>query len=155
MLGNTQIIFRLLMGAALGGLVGFERERHNRRIAGFRTHILVCVGSTLIMLTSLYVFDMYAGLAPVDPARIAAGVVTGIGFLGAGTIIRSGSTVTGLTTAASLWTVSGIGLASGCGFHVAAVVTTIIVLAALYLLRKLPIDRELLKGGSDGKEGQE
>jgi len=155
MLGNTQIIFRLLMGATLGGLVGFERERHNRRIAGFRTHILVSVGSTLIMLTSLYVFDVYAGLAPVDPGRIAAGVVTGIGFLGAGTIVRSGSTVTGLTTAASLWTVSGIGMAAGCGFHVAAVVTTLIVLAALYILRKLPIDRVLLKGGSDGKERQE
>lgn len=142
MLTNSQIIFRLIMGAVLGGLVGFERERHNKKIAGFRTHILVCVGSTLIMLTSLYVFELYSGIASVDPARIAAGVITGIGFLGAGTIIRSDTSVTGLTTAASLWTVSGIGLAVGCGFYIAGYVATLVVLAALYLLRKLPIEEK-------------
>ncbi|MFC1667249.1 MgtC/SapB family protein [Candidatus Omnitrophota bacterium] len=149
MIDNAQIIFRLITGAVLGGLVGFERERHNRKIAGFRTHILVCVGSTLIMLTSLYIFDIYGGKAPVDPARIAAGVITGIGFLGAGTIIRSRVSVTGLTTAASLWTVSGIGLAVGCGFYLAGFVTTFIVLAALYLLRKIPIEE---KQDSQGKD---
>lgn len=142
MITDTQIILRLFIGALLGGLVGFEREKHNRRIAGFRTHILVCVGSTLIMLTSLYIFELYGTKAPVDPARIAAGVITGIGFLGAGTIIRSRVSVTGLTTAASLWTVSGIGLAVGCGFYVASCVTTVIVLAALYLLRKIPLEKE-------------
>ena len=147
MLGNAQIFLRLLVGALLGGLVGFERERHNRKIAGFRTHILVCVGSTLIMLTSLYIFDLYGTRAPVDPARIAAGVITGIGFLGAGTIIRSNVSVTGLTTAASLWTVSGVGLAVGCGFYTAAYATTIIVMAALYLLRKIPIEDKKEKGG--------
>src|SRR3989338_4009456 len=83
MLTNSQIIIRLFTGALLGGLIGFERERHNRRIAGFRTHILVCVGSTLIMLTSIYVFELYRTSGVVDPARIAAGVITGIGFLGA------------------------------------------------------------------------
>lgn len=139
MLSDIQVILRLVLGAVLGGLVGFEREKHNKRIAGFRTHILVCVGSTLIMLTSLYIFNIYSGNAVVDPARIAAGVVTGIGFLGAGTIIRSRASVTGLTTAASLWTVSGIGLAVGCGFYIAGVVTTVIVLAALYILRRVPI----------------
>ncbi len=139
MISDMQVILRLLLGAALGGLVGFEREKHNKRIAGFRTHILVCVGSTLIMLTSIYIFNVYSGNAVVDPARIAAGVVTGIGFLGAGTIIRSRASVTGLTTAASLWTVSGIGLAVGCGFYIAGVVTTVIVLAALYILRRVPI----------------
>ncbi|MBU0759570.1 MAG: MgtC/SapB family protein [Candidatus Omnitrophica bacterium] len=142
MLTNSQIILRLIAGALLGGLVGFERERHNRKIAGFRTHILVCVGSTLIMLTSIYVFELYAGMAPVDPSRIAAGVITGIGFLGAGTIIRSETTVTGLTTAASLWAISGVGLAVGCGFYLAAFVATSLVLAALYLLRKLPIEEK-------------
>ncbi|MBU3911016.1 MAG: MgtC/SapB family protein [Candidatus Omnitrophica bacterium] len=140
MLTNSQIILRLVAGAVLGGLVGFERERHNKKIAGFRTHILVCVGSTLIMLTSIHIFELYAGMATVDPARIAAGVITGIGFLGAGTIIRSDTSVTGLTTAASLWTISGVGLAVGCGFHVAAFAATFIVLAALYILRKLPIE---------------
>lgn len=140
MLTNSQIILRLIVGAILGGLVGFERETHNRRIAGFRTHILVCVGSTLIMLTSIYIFEVYGKIAPADPARIAAGVITGIGFLGAGTIIRSSTTITGLTTAASLWTISGVGLAVGCGFYTAACVATLIVLATLYLLRKLPIE---------------
>lgn len=142
MLTNFQIILRLLAGALLGGLVGFERERHNKKIAGFRTHILVCVGSTLIMLTSIHVFELYAGMAPVDPSRIAAGVITGIGFLGAGTIIRSRTTVTGLTTAASLWAISGVGLAVGCGFYLAAFMATSVVLAALYLLRKLPIEEK-------------
>ena len=142
MLTDVQIIVRLLIGAVLGGLVGFEREAHNRKIAGFRTHILVCVGATLIMLTSLYIFELYRGSVAVDPGRIAAGVITGIGFLGAGTIIRSRVSVTGLTTAASLWTVSGIGLAVGCGFYIAACTTTVIVLAALYALRKVPT-REL------------
>jgi putative Mg2+ transporter-C (MgtC) family protein len=139
MLTNSQIVIRLIVASVLGGLIGFERERHNKNVAGFRTHILVCVASSLIMLTSIYVFELYSGVATVDPARIAAGVITGIGFLGAGTIIRSGTSVTGLTTAASLWTVSGIGLAIGCGFYTAGVTATFIVLAALYILRKLPI----------------
>jgi putative Mg2+ transporter-C (MgtC) family protein len=140
MLNNTQIILRLMIAALLGGLVGFERERHNKRIAGFRTHILVCFGSTLIMLTSTYMFDLYGNATSVDPGRIAASVVTGIGFLGAGTILRSNVSITGLTTAASLWVVSGIGLAVGCGFYMAAVVAAIIALATLYLLRKIPIE---------------
>lgn len=142
MLSDAQIVFRLLIGAILGGLIGFERERHNKRIAGFRTHILVCTGSTLIMLTSVYVFELYGKGVSMDPARIAAGVITGIGFLGAGTIIRSSASVTGLTTAASLWTVSAIGLATGCGFYMAAYATTVIVLATLYILRKIRITGE-------------
>ena len=146
MLSNTQILVRLIMAAILGGLVGFERETHNKRIAGFRTHILVCLGSALIMLTSIYMFISYGNSAPVDPGRIAAGVVTGIGFLGAGTIIRSRVSVTGLTTAASLWTVAGIGLAVGCGLMMAGIATTIIMLAALYILRKIPIPEKDKKG---------
>jgi putative Mg2+ transporter-C (MgtC) family protein len=142
MLTDTQVVFRLFLAAALGGIIGFEREKHNRRMAGFRTHILVSIGSSLIMLVSIYIFEIYAGKAPVDPSRIAAGVVTGIGFLGAGTIIRSGESVRGLTTAASLWTVSGIGLAVGCGFYIAGWATAIIAFATLYLLRKIPIESE-------------
>lgn len=140
MLTDTQIVLRLFLATALGGIIGFEREKHNKRMAGFRTHILVSIGSALIMLISIYIFEIYAGKAPVDPARIAAGVVTGIGFLGAGTIIRSGESVRGLTTAASLWTVSGIGLAVGCGFYTAGCATSIIAFATLYLLRKIPIE---------------
>ena len=92
------------------------------------------------MLTSIHMFDLYYAKTPVDPSRIAAGVITGIGFLGAGTIIRSGESVKGLTTAASLWTVSGIGLAVGCGFYIAGCAASIIALATLYLLRKIPIE---------------
>ncbi len=140
MLTDTQVVLRLFIAAFLGGIIGFEREKHSKRVAGFRTHILVSMGSSLIMLISMYIFEIYAGKAPVDPARIAAGVVTGIGFLGAGTIIRSGESVKGLTTAASLWTVSGIGLAVGCGFYIAGWATAIIALVTLYLLRKIPIE---------------
>ncbi|MDO8603770.1 MAG: MgtC/SapB family protein [Candidatus Omnitrophota bacterium] len=140
MITDIQVASRLFLAAALGGIIGFERQKHNKRIAGLRTHILVTVGSALIMLVSIYLFEAYAGKAPVDPARIAAGVVTGIGFLGAGTIIRSGENVQGLTTAASLWTVSGIGLAVGCGFYIAGCTASIITLATLYLLRKIPIE---------------
>ncbi|MFH0771454.1 MAG: MgtC/SapB family protein [Candidatus Omnitrophota bacterium] len=127
---------RLLLAAFLSGLVGYEREIHGR-LAGFRTHILVCVGSTLIMLTSMHIFDVYRGLVTPDPARIAAQVVSGIGFLGAGTIIRFKASVRGLTTAASLWTVAGIGLAVGSGLYLPAVTTTIIVLMTLFFLNRV------------------
>ncbi|MFA4992242.1 MAG: MgtC/SapB family protein [Candidatus Omnitrophota bacterium] len=140
MINNTQVVVRLLAAALLGGMIGIERESHNRRIAGLRTHILVSVGSALIMLVSIYIFEAYMGKAPVDPARIAAGVVTGIGFLGAGTIIRSGESIKGLTTAASLWAVSGIGLSVGCGFYIAGWTAAVIVLITLYLLKKIPIE---------------
>ncbi|MBU1061768.1 MAG: MgtC/SapB family protein [Candidatus Omnitrophica bacterium] len=140
MIDNIQIAIRLITGAILGGLVGLEREKHNKKTAGFRTHIIVCLGSTLIMLTSLYLFELYVARGvQVDPARLAAGVITGIGFLGAGTIIRSRVSITGLTTAASLWVVSGIGLAVGCGFYMAACITTVIVLMTLHVLRKINI----------------
>ncbi len=131
---DAQMIMRLLLTLVLSGLVGLERQVH-RRDAGLRTHILVALGSTLIMLTSLYVFDIYKDKVALDPVRIAAGVVTGIGFLGAGTIIREPDGVKGLTTAASLWVVSGIGLAVGCGFNKVAIYTTILVLIVLHFLR--------------------
>lgn len=134
MLTDNQIIFRLILSVFLSGLIGLERQVH-RRYAGLRTHILVSLGSCLIMLTSLYVFDIYRDKASLDPARIAAGVITGIGFLGAGAIIRDRDGVKGLTTAASLWVASGIGLAVGCGFQRGAIYTTALALIVLFFLR--------------------
>jgi putative Mg2+ transporter-C (MgtC) family protein len=131
-------IGKLLTAAVLGGILGWERERRGRP-AGLRTHILVCIGVTLMMIVSEYIFEKYKMFAAdsiirVDPARIAAQVVAGIGFLGAGTIMRFRTMVRGLTTAASLWTVAGIGLAVGSGCYLPAVLTTILALIALLLL---------------------
>jgi putative Mg2+ transporter-C (MgtC) family protein len=136
MLSAYQILVRLLLATVLSGLIGFEREARGRA-AGLRTHILVCVGSALIMLTSIHMFEIYRGATTVDPTRIAAQVITGVGFLGAGTILRSGATVMGLTTAASLWAVAGIGIAVGCGFYFAATVTTILVAVTLVVFSKM------------------
>lgn len=144
---DLEMITRLLLTLVLSGLIGFERQIH-RRDAGLRTHILVALGSCLIMLTSLYVFDIYKDRTSLDPVRIAAGVVTGIGFLGAGTIIREPDGVKGLTTAASLWVVSGLGLAVGVGFNKIAIYTTILVLIVLHFLRH--IEGSLIKEGKHG-----
>lgn len=133
-MSDKEIIIRLVLSVILSGLIGLERQIH-RRTAGLRTHILVCLGSSLIMLTSLHIFDIYKNIVPLDPARIAAGVITGIGFLGAGAIIREREGVKGLTTAASLWVSAAIGLAVGCGFYSAALVTTVLTLGALLFLR--------------------
>lgn len=133
MLTTWEIIKRLVLSAVLGGLIGAEREVSNRP-AGLRTHILVTLGSTLIMLISMDAF-YYGGNVPLgDPARIAAQVVSGIGFLGAGTIMRTGNNIVGLTTAASLWVSAGIGLAIGSGYYVGAIVTSGIVLLTLMSL---------------------
>ena len=136
MLTDWQILFRLVVAAVLSGLIGFEREFHGRA-AGFRTHILVCLGSTLVMITSLHMYDMSCGKFPSDPGRIAAGVVTGIGFLGAGTIMRFKASVRGLTTAASLWVVSGLGLAVGSGLYFASLVTTILTIITLLVFSRI------------------
>ncbi len=140
---DLQMIMRLLLTLFLSGLIGLERQAH-RRDAGLRTHILVALGSCLIMLTSLYVFDIYKDQVALDPVRIAAGVVTGIGFLGAGTILREPDGVKGLTTAASLWVVAGIGLAVGVGFNRVAIYATVLVLIVLHFLRYLerPLSKE-------------
>ena len=129
-------ITRIVLAVVLGGIIGLEREKKGRN-AGLRTHILVCTGSSLIMLISLYVFEMYQGKVPVDPSRIAAGVVTGIGFLGAGTIMAGNEGVKGLTTAASIWVSSGIGLAVGCGFFSAAVASTVVTFITLAFLKHI------------------
>jgi putative Mg2+ transporter-C (MgtC) family protein len=135
-----QVLVRLALAAALGGAVGFERELRERE-AGLRTHMLVSVGSALFTIVSAYGFTEFirSGEATVrmDPTRIAAQIVTGIGFLGAGAIIRMGFSVRGLTTAASLWVVAAIGLAAGAGFWEAAVIATGLVLVLLWPLRTL------------------
>lgn len=135
---EVMMVVRLLAAALFGGIVGIERGSGDRP-AGFRTHILVCVGSALFMLVSIFGFD---DVAPVtsfqddmgqrrDSARIAAQVVSGIGFLGAGTILHEGLTIKGLTTAASLWMVSAIGLAVGSGMFLIGAVATIITMITL------------------------
>lgn len=137
-MSDMEMMTRVMVAFVLSGLIGLEREIR-RHEAGLRTHILVCVGSTLIMLTSLQVFDIYKMQANVnvDPTRIAAGVITGIGFLGAGTIMRSTHGVRGLTTASSLWVVAALGLSIGCGFFKTSAFVTFLVLSVLLFLRKL------------------
>ncbi len=131
---NAQIILRLLLSVLLSGMVGFERElRH--RAAGLRTHILVGISSCLLMLVSIFVAHGPGTVHAFDPGRIAAGVVTGIGLLCAGAIIRFGESVRGLTTAASLWAVAALGLAVGSGFYMAACVATVIIVVLLVLSR--------------------
>lgn len=140
-----QLTLRLVLALVLGGLVGLEREQNNHP-AGFRTHILVCLGASLLMLLSVYGFGQFVNEPNVrlDPARLAAQVITGIGFLGAGTIMLNGNSITGLTTAASLWVVAAIGLATGAGFYYAAIVTTLFVLMILWILNK--VERRWLRG---------
>ena len=129
------IILRLLLATLLGAVIGFEREYHAKE-AGVRTHLLVALGSCLFMILSVYGFDFMLDRDHVsfDPSRIASQVVTGIGFIGAGTIILQKQMVRGLTTAAGLWVTAAIGLACGNGMYLVAVVTTAIVLVSLGLI---------------------
>ncbi len=129
------MFLRLVVACILGGVIGFERE-HMHRPAGFRTHILVCVGSALVMVTSEYIYYQFSSQTNVDPARLGAQVISGIGFLGAGTIIKEGVNVKGLTTAASLWAVSCIGIAVGIGFYTGAFIATIIIFLTLIAIKK-------------------
>jgi putative Mg2+ transporter-C (MgtC) family protein len=131
-LGNSEMVARLILAGALGSVIGFERERL-LWAAGLRTHMLVCVGSCLIMLVSAFGFADALGQKNIvlDPSRVAAQVVSGIGFLGAGTILLRGEVVKGLTTAASLWAVAAIGLAIGGGLYVAGIATTVLVIGIL------------------------
>jgi putative Mg2+ transporter-C (MgtC) family protein len=137
MLAHWELVVRLLIAAGLGSLIGAERERLVWA-AGLRTHMLVCVGSCLFMVVSAYGFT--AVIAPgviLDPSRVAAQVVSGIGFLGAGSILLRGDVVRGLTTAASLWTVAAIGLAVGGGLYVEAGSATVIILVILAGIKPL------------------
>ena len=139
-LSSLEVVLRVGLAALLGGAIGLERELRERE-AGLRTHLLVSVGAALFTMVSAYAwtdwnFSNREGLV-FDPTRIAAQVVTGIGFLGAGAIIRQGLSVRGLTTAATLWVVAAIGMATGVGYYEAALVTTALVLLSLWPLRIL------------------
>ena len=134
----AEVLLRVVLAGVLGGAIGAEREIRERE-AGLRTHMLVAVGAALFTIVSAYAwsdftFSQRSGIT-FDPTRIAAQIVTGIGFLGAGAIIRQGLSVRGLTTAASLWVVAAIGMASGAGYYSAAAITTAIVLISLWPLR--------------------
>jgi putative Mg2+ transporter-C (MgtC) family protein len=137
-LGWDDNLFRLALAAVLGGAIGFERELRERE-AGLRTHLLVCVGSALFTIISAYGFHDFLTsgdqVVRTDPTRIAAQVVTGIGFLGAGAIIRQGLSIRGLTTAATLWVAAAIGMAAGAGYYPGAIIGTVITLVALWPLR--------------------
>jgi len=145
------IMLRIFIALILSGIIGFEREFKNHS-AGFRTHILVGIGSCLVMLLSQYGFepilDKYEGVVNVrfDPSRIASYVISGIGFLGAGTIIVYGGTIRGLTTAASIWAVAGLGLVVGVGMYAMAIFTTLVILLSLIFLNN--IERRIVKGHS-------
>jgi putative Mg2+ transporter-C (MgtC) family protein len=133
--GLADVLLRLLAAAVLGGLVGFERDLHGRA-AGLRTHLLVTLGAALFMILSLAVSELSVGRF-ADPGRIAAQIVTGIGFLGAGAILKDGLNIRGLTTAACLWIAAAIGMAAGAGAYLLAAVTTGIALVALVLLKRV------------------
>jgi putative Mg2+ transporter-C (MgtC) family protein len=137
-----EILLRLMLAAVLGSLVGIERERLDWA-AGLRTHMLVCLGSTLFMLVSAFGFADILGTPGIglDPSRIAAQVVSGVGFLGAGTIILRREAVRGLTTAASVWTVAAVGLAVGGGLYFAAISATVLILVILAGIK--PLERRL------------
>lgn len=122
------MVLRLLLATALGAVIGYQRERAGKE-AGLRTIVLICVGAALFTMTSIYAFG-----AEADPSRVAAGIVAGVGFLGAGAIIRRGEgIVAGLTTAATIWAVAGIGMAAGAGFYLIAAVAAAIILITLLL----------------------
>lgn len=137
---------RLVLALALAGIIGYERS-YFHKAAGLRTHILVALGSCLIMILSMNLYSGVEGKTNADPARLAAQVVSGIGFLGAGTIMKEGATIKGLTTAASLWVVACVGLAVGCGYYLGAVVTTVLSVVTLTLIYR--IERHQTTGPSE------
>ena len=133
------VFTHLLVATIAGGLIGLERSYHGRP-AGFRTHVLVCVASSLLMLVTMYHAKLFGGASldsvRIDPTRMAQGVMTGIGFLGAGVILREGLSVRGLTTAASIWITAAIGILAGVGFYSAVLMGTVITIGILTLFRK-------------------
>ena len=143
MISDWELCFRLLLSCVMGGFIGYERQSR-RKSAGLRTNMLVCLGSCLIMVLSQDMYQQVEGKTNADPARLAAQVVSGIGFLGAGAIMKEGLTVTGLTTAACLWVVAGVGLAIGGGFYVGAIITGLLGFIALGRLSRLDdwVDQE-------------
>ena len=136
MISEEELFLRLVLSCILGGIIGYERQSR-RKSAGLRTNVLVCLGACLIMVLSQALYENVEGRTNADPARLAAQVVSGIGFLGAGAIMKEGLTVTGLTTAACLWVVAGVGLAVGSGFYSGALMTTALVFVTLGSLSRL------------------
>ncbi|WP_074515817.1 MgtC/SapB family protein [Selenomonas sp. WCT3] len=136
LVSDGELFFRLVLACVLGGVIGYERQSR-RKSAGLRTNMLVCLGSCLVMVLSQALYREVEGLTNADPARLAAQVVSGIGFLGAGAIMKEGLTVTGLTTAACLWVVAGVGLAVGAGFYSGALIATALVFVTLGSLSRL------------------
>lgn len=132
---ELEALIRILIALVCGGIIGYERESKNRP-AGLRTHMLVCIGASLVMVVSQFLFEKYSP-GVTDPARLGAQVISGIGFLGAGTIIRDRFNVTGLTTAATLWVVACIGLAIGSGYYLMGIIATAVIFLALILFRRL------------------
>lgn len=135
-----EISYRLLIALGFGGLVGLERSYHGRP-AGFRTHTLVCLGSALLMLVTVYEGQWFVShgmeRVSIDPTRMAQGIMTGIGFLGAGVIMKEGFSISGLTTAASIWTSAAIGILVGVGFHAAAILMALMSVACMMWVSKL------------------
>jgi putative Mg2+ transporter-C (MgtC) family protein len=145
-INSTQItvqstVVKLFLSLLAGGIIGLNREQH-KQPAGFRTHILICLGSTLLMVLSIYIPQTYLDFKNGDPGRIAAQVVAGIGFLGAGAIIKLGRNIKGLTTAASIWLIAAVGLTIGAGLFVISLVTIVLALFTLVLLEH--VERRLV-----------
>ena len=136
------ILLHLLLAVLAGGLIGLERTYHGRP-AGFRTHTLVCTASSLLMQLTLFQWEMVSGMpldtVQIDPTRMAQGIMTGIGFLGAGVVLKDGLTVRGLTTAASIWMTAAIGIMAGGGFYFATIAATLITLGTLSLFRRIEL----------------
>lgn len=130
-----EILLKIVAATVFGGLVGLEREHHSKA-AGLRTHIILCVGATLITIVSIQMARDLGNERLTDPTRIAANIVTGIGFLGGGAILRMGATVKGLTTAACIWTVTGVGMAVGAGYYFPAALVILTVLLTLHFLAR-------------------
>lgn len=155
-----EVVLKLVLAFLLGGIIGYQRE-HKNRPAGLRTHILVCIGSALVQITSINYYALSGTTS--DPMRLGAQVISGIGFLGAGTIIKEGATIKGLTTAAGLWAVACIGLAVGTGLYVEAIIASILLFLSLSGFKRLEssigkdkkiIIINLLVKGQPGKLGE-
>lgn len=141
-LKNEEIIVKLLLAVIVGGFTGYERERSNQ-FAGFRTHILVSIGSCISSIIALELFTQYSGTTNMDPARLPAQVLSGIGFLGAGAILKNSNGIRGLTTAAGIWTTACIGIAIGYGQYILGISAWLLVMITLYILKN--IDKVIAK----------
>ena len=145
-LKNKEIIIKLLLAVIVGGFTGYEREKSNQ-FAGFRTHILVSIGSCITSIISLELFNEYSNISTMDPARLPAQVLSGIGFLGAGAILKNSNGIRGLTTAAGIWATACIGIAIGYGQYVLGITAWILVMATLYILKNF--DKVISKRGQN------